>query len=76
MLFDPSTEKDKLLYLLDCVLRIAEEQHQNNKYVSQGANYALVLKSLMQGFEQEIGRVMIFAHTVPKSGPMGIRPRN
>lgn len=44
--------------------------------MTHGANYAVVLKSIMQNFVQEIGRVMIFSCTVPKSGPLAIRIRN
>lgn len=51
LLFDPDSEKDKLIYLIDCIAGMVEEQHKNSKYTTQGANYALVLKSIMQNFQ-------------------------
>jgi hypothetical protein len=62
--------------LLDCVNNIAEDQYQNGKYLAHGANYALALKSIMQGFDRETGRVMLFTSTAPRTGLFGLRTRN
>lgn len=56
-------------------MSVAEEQHKNKKYSSHAANYAVALQALLQGFEQEIGRIILFAHTAPRAGPLGLRPR-
>lgn len=49
-LFDPNNDKQKIIYLLDCTSKIAEDQYKNSKYMTQGANYAAALKSIVQGF--------------------------
>lgn len=41
------------MYLLDCVNNIAEKQYKEKaNYINFGANYAVVLKSMIQNFDQ------------------------
>lgn len=61
--------------MIECIKHIADDQHKNSKYTTQGANYAVVLKTIMQNFVNEIGRVMMFSNTAPRAGPMGLRAR-
>lgn len=73
MLFDPNHEKEELSFVLDYVQAIGEDFYKNSKYASHGASYPATIKSLLQNFEKETGRIMLFAHTTPKIGPLAIR---
>lgn len=62
--------------MLDSINIIAEEFYRNSKYATYGANYGATLKSLLNNFEAETGRVMLFSNCTPRTGPLGIRGRN
>jgi hypothetical protein len=63
--------------LLDEVNTIAEDQCKNRRqFLTHGSNYAMVLKSLLQNFEQETGRVMVFSGSAPRAGALALRVRN
>jgi hypothetical protein len=73
MLLDPIKEKIKLLDLFDWVNNAAEDQYKNGKYCYSGANYALAIKSIMQGFERETGRIMLFTSSAPRTGLFALK---
>ena len=62
--------------MLDSMAAIADDFYRNSKYATYGANYASTVKSLLNNFEAETGKITLFSHCTPKSGPLGIRARN